>query len=136
MPRRFPRPCNRAGCKGLVQDNVCSACGPRPKHGTDNRQGAAARGYDANWQALRQAYITDHPLCERCMSQGRARVAAMVHHKHAIRKGGDALPDNDGLMSVCVECHAREHSKIGKIVKWDTPPVVPPTRGGYPSLGG
>ena len=107
MPRRFPKPCNRAGCHGLVQDNVCSKCGPKPKHGIDNRGTAASRGYDANWQALREAYITEHPLCEACMSEGRTRAAALVHHKHAIRQGGDVLPDDDGLMSVCRECHPK-----------------------------
>jgi 5-methylcytosine-specific restriction protein A len=73
----------------------------------DNRRNAAERGYDARWQDRRKQYIQEHPLCELCMTEGRTRVAALVHHKHAIRQGGNVFPDDDGLMSVCRECHPK-----------------------------
>ena len=33
------------------------------------------------WRKLRDKYLKEHPLCERCAAVGRAEVAEHVHHK-------------------------------------------------------
>ena len=33
------------------------------------------------WRKLRDMYLAEHPLCERCLQAGRAEVAEHVHHK-------------------------------------------------------
>ena len=42
------------------------------------------------WRKLRDMYLAEHPLCERCLQAGRAEV-----------------PEN--LEALCFNCHSKEH---------------------------
>lgn len=62
------------------------------------------RGYDATWYEVRKIYLMQHPLCERCEKEGRITPAREVHHKIALKDGGERLnPDN--FMALCRACH-------------------------------
>lgn len=41
----------------------------------------------ARWKAFRIAYLTEHPLCERCLSADIVEEATVVHH--AVPHRGD-----------------------------------------------
>jgi 5-methylcytosine-specific restriction protein A len=71
------------------------------------------RGYDDAWIELRNAYITEHPLCERCEAKGHITPAEQVHHKQAFDGIDDPLRlDWNNLESVCLTCHrARERER-------------------------
>lgn len=109
MPQKPPRICSRPGCRGLVRDDVCSACGPVKRSGwqSDRERGNRhERGYDSRWVRLRDAYLAQHRLCERCEAEGRTALAEQVHHVD----GFDGLDDPkrldwDNLQALCEECH-------------------------------
>lgn len=71
------------------------------------------------WKKLRQAYLSEHPMCERCARVGRIRPATQVHHKiHLTPENVDdpniAL-NMSNLESLCDECHAKEHHSAGEV---------------------
>ena len=78
----------------------------RKQHDWD-RGTTTERGYGARWQRIRKAYLSKHPLCERCLTDERTRAADLVHHK-------DRNPRNnryDNLESMCNACHDVEHKR-------------------------
>ena len=83
--------------------------------------GDVKRFYDsAQWQQLRREVLElDHQECQRCKAMGRHRRADRVHHVHAAKarpdlalsiwyegEGGERLRN---LVSLCFDCHEREH---------------------------
>jgi 5-methylcytosine-specific restriction protein A len=57
----------------------------------DRARGSAhARGYDARWRRYRRSYLAAHPLCVRCLAEGRVEPATVVHHK-VPHKGDEKL---------------------------------------------
>jgi hypothetical protein len=58
------------------------------------------------WRNLRLAKLAVKPVCEVCEMRGRTVLADAVDHIIAIAKGGPAFPPLDGLMSMCLSCHA------------------------------
>lgn len=76
------------------------------------------RGYGADWTDLRNAYITDYPLCERCEELGHITPAREVHHKVAFQGTDDPLRlDWNNLESVCNACHRKREHERKKVVK-------------------
>ncbi len=73
---------------------------------THSRPAAARRGYSADWQSLREQFLTEHPVCNRC-----GRVAVLVHHVRSVADRPDLRLDRNNLESLCRECHAAAHSK-------------------------
>ena len=69
------------------------------------------------WRKLRASYLMNHPLCERCQSQGTVREASDVHHKVSFMSTDDQIEreslayDYDNLESLCRECHNEIHNK-------------------------
>lgn len=69
------------------------------------------------WKNLRHAHLLAHPLCERCLSQGRVTPAVHVHHIKPFLLGQNRperlklLLDPNNLMSVCVSCHQQLHKE-------------------------
>ena len=130
MPRAPRKPCARQGCPALVDVGViyCERCAlkapPAPCRGGCGRlvrfpevycqrcrgvadrkrpRGTAhERGYGYKWQKRREVKLHANPLCERCETMGKLRLACQVHHiDHNTRNN-----DYGNLMSVCVPCHA------------------------------
>ena len=75
------RTCGKAGCRGIVRDDVCTQCGPRTNSNwqSDKWRGSRIeRGYDREWQAVRAVVIeaatvaaamagrSPYPICELC----------------------------------------------------------------------
>lgn len=65
------------------------------------------------WNKLRNYYLTQHSLCENCLSQGKVTPAEEVHHKNIIGSRVDGrwerTLDENNLMSLCKSCHRKMH---------------------------
>jgi 5-methylcytosine-specific restriction protein A len=109
MPQRLKRPCNHPGCPALTDNRYCDQHRKQEMRRYDQDRGTRQeRGYTAQWLKVREIYLRRHPLCERCEDAGRVEVAAMVHHKQAIRQGGAVL-NMENLQAVCRRCHDAIH---------------------------
>ena len=70
---------------------------------------ADERGYDSKWKNLRNAFITENPLCKHCEEQGRTTPATEVDHIKAFCGKNDPLRlDWQNLQSLCHSCHVKK----------------------------
>ena len=69
------------------------------------------RKYGSRWKKIRDIYIARHPLCERCLANGKFRAAAEVHHILPVSRGGTNEENN--LMALCWSCHQKIHRQLG-----------------------
>jgi hypothetical protein len=49
-------------------------------------------------------YRVQHPLCERCIAEGRTQATAEIHHIRPVAEGGATA--NENLLALCLHCHA------------------------------
>ena len=73
----------------------------------------------ARWVNVRKAYVMEHPLCGRCLSEGRTKETEEVHHIIPLKTCNGDLNyllqlafDYDNLMSVCCQCHEDIHAEM------------------------
>lgn len=73
-----------------------------------------------HWAELRRYKLTQNPLCERCMEEGRTRAASEIHHVKPVE---DAMTptemrrlmfDVHNLRSLCHDCHVKTHTEMGR----------------------
>lgn len=119
MPMKPKRPCRYPGCPRLADAGPsCSSvyCEEHAKL-MNAHYNKFSRGYDSNeryskaWRKIRDRYIAAHPLCERCLTEGRYIPADLVHHRKPLSEGGSN--DDSNLMSLCCSCHEKIHRKRG-----------------------
>lgn len=67
--------------------------------------------YGRAWKRIRDRYAAAHPLCERCLKEGRLTPVEEVHHIVPVTQGGDHRESN--LMSLCQSCHNKMHHELG-----------------------
>lgn len=69
----------------------------------------------SEWHTLRGQYISEHPLCEKCLKEGKTVPVAHIHHKVSFMKGLNDVDrwrlflDVSNLQALCVQCHLDEH---------------------------
>lgn len=86
---------------------------------TDGNKAISAKCYNA-YRKLRQAYIMQHPLCEKCAEKGIVKPAEQVHHIKPILSGDSELEslalatDPKNLIALCEDCHTRLHIEMRK----------------------
>jgi len=113
MPRKPLSPCSYPGCPKLCEGRYCE----EHKKLTDKQYNRYERSKDVNkiygrsWKRIRDKYAREHPLCERCLSEGRATLMQEVHHIIPVSQGGTNDPSN--LMSLCQSCHTKMHIELG-----------------------
>jgi 5-methylcytosine-specific restriction protein A len=64
------------------------------------------------WRRLRDAYIAEHPTCERCGAP-----AEHVHHRDHARPGDTTFYEWSNLEALCADCHRRATGRRGALVK-------------------
>lgn len=70
------------------------------------------------WQRVRAAKLRRQPLCEDCLSAGRAVSASEVHHVVPLSRGRSygemerLAFDPANLRSLCRDCHAAAHRRL------------------------
>lgn len=74
------------------------------------------------WQRVRKAYFMEHPLCERCLAEGRTKETKEteeIHHILPLKACNGDLNyliqlafDYDNLMALCCQCHEDIHAAM------------------------
>lgn len=113
MPRKPKKPCAYPGCPRLTDGVYCEEHRKLmvQRYEQQGRDPQHSKRYGQNWQRIRAAYVHSHPLCERCMAQGRYVQVEEVHHIVPLKDGGTNEWSN--LMSLCRKCHAEIHAEMG-----------------------
>lgn len=68
------------------------------------------------WKRLRALKFANNPLCEMCQKEGRVTPAEDIHHIVSFMTATDPgtryhlAYDYDNLMSLCKQCHQRQHN--------------------------
>lgn len=111
MAGKPTRLCNRTGCRGLVQNGICSVCGTSGKV-KEFRPGPRQRGYTKRWERYSRRYRRRNPLCVVCLAAART---TSVEGKngvtdHIIPHRGDMklFWDPNNHQSLCKPCHDRK----------------------------
>ena len=82
---------------------------------TDMRKLRKEAYQNTTWRKLRNTYLKQHPICEKCLEKGKITPATSVHHVRSPFSNGDVnfnlLLDANNLMSVCHLCHAEIHNR-------------------------
>ena len=78
----------------------------------------------ALWRTTRLEYKSKHPICERCLHEGRVTPMKDVHHMCRFGLGRTAserwqlLTDMDNLVSLCSKCHHEVHTNKDRDYLW------------------
>ena len=104
MPRKLNVPCKHPGCSKLVEPGkeYCSEHQQLHKH---DRSSAAARGYDSRWNKARKVYLNHHPLCVKCLAEGKYVKATVVDHVVPHRGNQDLFWDEENWQALCKKHH-------------------------------
>ncbi len=76
--------------------------------------------HTGRWLRLRKDVLSVHPLCQRCVSEGRITSATEVHHARPVEEAityGDKrqrMYDPSNLIALCHDCHVRVHTEMGR----------------------
>lgn len=89
--------CTTHGCPNL------QPCPTHHRKADDHRPNAAARGYDARWQAERRRYLASHP---RCQWPGCTHPATDVDHEDGLGPLGPQGYDWANLRAYCHPHHS------------------------------
>lgn len=113
MPKKPKKPCACPGCPNLTDDTYCDKhkgmmSKRYERYSRDKHHG---ENYGKAWRKIRRAYVESHPLCEKCLEEGRYVKVEEVHHIVPVSEGG--TNDADNLMSLCRNCHAKIHAEMG-----------------------
>ena len=130
MPYSPHRACPGKGpryriCPNLIRgaETCCSECKPYEKakiRRYDKERGnSGRRGYDAQWQKLRNIKANQDPLCEICLLKGLVVPLDVVHHIKPIETHPELRLNMNNLQSLCTqhheECHADDRFGRNKI---------------------
>jgi len=104
MPYRSKVPCRHPGCAELVTPGTKYCERHRALHPEEIRS-AGSRGYGRAWQKASRQYLAAHPLCVKCMEEGRYRKATVVDHIVPHRGDETLFWDRDNWQALCKSCH-------------------------------
>lgn len=113
MPYKPLKPCKWPGCPKLTSGLYCE----EHKAIADKNYNKYIRSpehnkkYGSQWRKIRNRYAKKHPLCERCLKEGRLTPMSEVHHILPVKRGGSN--DESNLMSLCHSCHEKIHIELG-----------------------
>lgn len=104
MPRKLKVPCKHTGCPNLVEPGkgYCSEHQRVHKH---DRPYAAERGYGSRWIKARKKYLNHHPLCIRCLAEGKYVKATVVDHIVPHRGDPVLFWDEENWQALCKHHH-------------------------------
>lgn len=97
-------PCRHPGCAELVEGGQKYCDKHKPLHPEDMRP-AYRRGYDARWKKFRRRYLDAHPLCVKCLAEGKYTKAEVVDHIVPFRGDEKMQYDPDNLQALCKRHH-------------------------------
>lgn len=107
MPRRPNIPCKHPGCGRLVPAGT-KFC---EEHGELHRADARTtkeKGYDGRWRKARARYLKRHPICVRCLKQGKYVKATVVDHIKPHRGDEQLFWNESNWQALCKSCHDKK----------------------------
>ena len=104
MPRKSKKPCRHPGCPNLTEVKYCE----EHKHLHPDRPSAENRGYNSKWRKLSQQYLRKHPLCVRCLANGRYTKATVTDHIIPHRNRPELMWDESNFQALCKPCHDKK----------------------------
>jgi len=109
MPYKPRKPCAHFGCPKLVTGRFCEdhAKQDAREYERYRRDPETRNRYGRAWKRIRDRYIAAHPVCERCLAEGKFTPAQEVHHLQELSAGGDHAEEN--LCSLCKAHHSAIH---------------------------
>ena len=113
VPRKPRKPCSYPGCPNLTENRYCEEHAAKANREYDLyvRAPDKHKKYGRAWKRIRDSYAREHPLCERCLEEGRVSLMDEVHHIVPVSQGGTHARSN--LRSLCRSCHQRTHQELG-----------------------
>jgi 5-methylcytosine-specific restriction protein A len=104
LPTKNSRHCAFPGCPGYAEKGqYCAA--HAAAYNKIHRDPERKKHYGRQWERLRTAFLSKHPLCRMCQEAGRLVPATEVHHIVPLADGG--TDDEANLMPLCKPCHSR-----------------------------
>ena len=104
MPRKALKPCKHPGCPNLTDGLYCAE--HQSLH--PDRPSAAKRGYGSKWQRVSKVYLRKHPLCVKCLAQGKFVTATVVDHIVPHRGDHYLMWSDTNWQALCKPCHDRK----------------------------
>ena len=104
MPRKALKPCKHPGCPRLTAGAYCD----EHKLLHPDRPSAAKRGYGSKWQRVSKVYLRKHPLCVKCLAQGKFVTATVVDHIQPHRGDKVLMWSESNWQALCKPCHDRK----------------------------
>ena len=101
MPRKSKLPCSHPGCPNLTDTKYCA----EHKQLHPDRPSRESRGYNNKWRKVRAAYLRKHPLCVKCMADGKFVAATVVDHVIPHRGDAALMWDESNWQALCKHCH-------------------------------
>ena len=113
MPYKPKRPCSYPSCPWLVSGRYCEEHQKiiTAHYNKHERDSASKRRYGRAWRKIRDRYLAEQPLCEKCREAGRLTNAGEAHHIKPLSKGGIHAENN--LMALCKRCHSEITAREG-----------------------
>lgn len=107
MPNKPKKPCSYNGCPNLTDDRYCEMHRKdrQIKYSKYFRIPEHNKLYDYKWRKIRERYIAEHPICDKCRMDGRIIPATDIHHIKPLREGG--THEDSNLQALCHACHSR-----------------------------
>ena len=107
IPSRPKVPCRHPGCPNLIPAGTKFCEKHKPLH-TEEVRSAASRGYNRAWQKASKQYLAAHPLCVKCLEEGKFRKATVVDHIIPHRGDEKLFWDRSNWQPLCKEHHDRK----------------------------
>ncbi len=122
MALRPKKPCNKPGCRQLVNGPYCKEHTETIKRKNwqridRNRESSTKRGYGYKWKKARDAFLTDNPLCVQCLKEGLTVAANVVDHIIPHKGDMELFWDSSNLQALCSTCHNRKSAMEGAFNK-------------------
>ena len=113
MPRKPKHPCGYPGYPNLTNEQYCAEHEAKARRQYDKyeRSPNINKKYGRAWKRIRDRYVSEHPLCERCKAEGRLTPVEEVHHVLPVSKGG--THERSNLIALCRSCHNKIHHELG-----------------------
>lgn len=106
MPDAALRPCTTPGCPELTSGGPCARHRQQRRQADDRRRGSfRQRGYSKAWDRYSKAFLATHPLCVRCLAEGRTTAAQVTDHIVPHRGDYGRMWNPANLQALCVACH-------------------------------
>lgn len=108
----FSRPCSHPSCPNTTRDQYCEDHIHLKKENSylanTSRASASRRGYGNRWRRYRYFYLSQHPYCAHCFSQGRVVPATVVDHIEPHKGSYELFWKEGNHQGLCEKCHNRK----------------------------